>query len=288
MRRSLPHDWENAVAGWVRWLTVAGRSKRTINTRRGHVRAVARIVQTRAPAEVTTDHLILAFTLKDYSLEHRRAARVSLVQFFDYCVHNNITDHNPAADLPKVAEGKPRPKPAPEWLWEELIKTAPARELMMIRLAGEAGLRRDEISRVARDDVIWNGDGYSLIVNGKGGKQRIVPINNNLAEQIQRGNYSWIPQGVNTGFLFPSLDKWGNVLGNHLTADRVGRLISDLMPHGWSAHKLRHRYATKGFAGTKNLRAVQVALGHASVATTQRYTAVSEPDVRAVADAVAS
>lgn len=157
----------------------------------------------------------------------------------------------------------------------------------MVRLAGEAGLRRAEIAQVHRNDVIWDGDGWSLIVNGKGGKQRVVPINTSLAEQIQRGP-SWLGDHVGGGYLFPSIDRWGNVVADHLTADRVGRLISDLMPDGWSAHKLRHRYATRGFAGTKNLRAVQEALGHASVATTQRYTAVSSPEVREVAEAVVS
>jgi site-specific recombinase XerC len=48
---------------------------------------------------------------------------------------------------------------------------------------------------------------------------------------------------------------------------------------------LRHRFASRGYAGTGNLRAVQEALGHASIATTQRYTAVSRDDVRAVSEA---
>ncbi len=52
-------------------------------------------------------------------------------------------------------------------------------------------------------------------------------------------------------------------------------------------HKLRHRYASKGYAGTGNIRAVQEALGHASVATTQRYTAVTSREVRAVSEAAA-
>ena len=287
-RGKLPAAWEDAIGGWVKWMRVAGRSARTINTRRGHVQACARATATRHPAEVTIENLVLYYADRDYSLEHRRGARTSLIQFYQWCVTNGVTEHNPAEELPKVQQGSANPKPAPEWLWSDLLKSAPPRELLMVRLAGEVGLRREEIAKVSQDDVIWNGDGYSLIVHGKGGRQRVVPINDRLAEIIQRGRFSWIPPGVNTPHLFPSIDKWGNLVAPHLSADRVGRLISDLMPKGWSAHKLRHRYATKGFAGTKNLRAVQVALGHASVATTQRYVATSELDVRAVSEAAAS
>lgn len=286
MSRSLVSGWENAISGWARWLTVAGKAARTIRTRRGHVSALARLSNTRHPSDITLDLLVLLYSDHEYSLEHRRAARTSLCQFFDWCVANGVCEQNPAAGLPRVPEDSPKPRPAPEWLWKELLETAPPRELLMIRLAGEAGLRRQEICQVHRDDVQWDGDGYALRVRGKGGKQRVVPINDRLAEQVQRGPGEWVPDGCDTGFLFPSLDKWGNVIAPHLSADRVGRLISDLMPKGWSAHKLRHRYATRGYAGTRNLRAVQVALGHASVATTQRYTAVTEPEVRSVAEAV--
>lgn len=84
------------------------------------------------------------------------------------------------------------------------------------------------------------------------------------------------------GYLFS-----GQIDG-HISPGHVGVLLSRLMPAGWSMHKLRHRYATRGYAGTGNLRAVQEALGHASVATTQRYTAVSSAQVRAVTEAAAA
>jgi site-specific recombinase XerD len=84
------------------------------------------------------------------------------------------------------------------------------------------------------------------------------------------------------GYVFP-----GQIDG-HLSPDAVGRLVSRLMPRRWSMHKLRHRYATRGFNGTHNLLAVRDALGHASVATTQIYTAVTLADVRAVSEAAAT
>lgn len=282
----LPLLWHNAVEDWLQWMRLSGHSPRTRYTRRGHVRAVARKLQLRSPADVTGEHLIFLFSQEDWSLEHRRGMRTSLVQFFDHCMKSGVVRRNPASALPKMPESKPKPRPAPEWLWQELIDKAGPRELLMIRLAGEAGLRRAEIAQVHRDDVLWDGDGWALIVHGKGDKQRVVPINTALAEQIQRGPV-WLPEHLRHGHLFPSVDQWGNVVAKHLSPDRVGRLMSDLMPEGYTAHKLRHRYATRGFAGTKNLRAVQEALGHASVATTQRYVAVSSPEVRAVSVAVA-
>lgn len=281
----LPLPWEEAVNSWVMWLTASGVSKQTIHTRRGHVRAVARILHLRQPSEVMTEHLVALYATQGWSLEHRRGMRTSLNQFYGHCIKSDICQHNPAEGLPHIAESKGAPRPAPEWLWEELLGSAGPRELLMVRLAGEVGLRRAEIAQVQRDDVIWDGSGWSLIVHGKGDKQRCVPINDRLAEQLQK-RPAWIPDGIAFTYIFPSVDQWGNSVAPHVSPDRVGRLISDLMPIGWSAHKLRHRYATRGYAGTRNLRAVQEALGHASVATTQRYTATSAPELRAVSDAV--
>jgi integrase len=144
----------------------------------------------------------------------------------------------------------------------------------MALLAGEAGLRRAEVARAHCDDLLADIDGWSLVVHGKGGRQRVVPITERLAAEIQAAH--------SQGYLFP-----GHVDG-HISVPYVGQLISALMPPGYSMHKLRHRFATRGYAGTGNLRAVQEALGHASVATTQRYTAVAARDIRAVAEAAAN
>jgi len=141
------------------------------------------------------------------------------------------------------------------------------RERMMAQLAGNVGMRRSEVARCRREDLIHDGVGWSLIVHGKGDKQRMVPITDKLATEIME----FCPRG---GYLFP-----GNEDG-HLSAHYVGKLIGELMPPGWSMHKLRHRFATRGFAATGDLLAVRDALGHTSVATTQIYTAVSSDKVR--------
>lgn len=114
--------------------------------------------------------------------------------------------------------------------------------------------------------------GYSLRVRGKGEKVRVVPISSHLAGLILEHD----------GPAFP-----GQIDG-HLSAGYVSKLISRALPEGVTAHMLRHRFATKAYGASKNLRAVQELLGHASVATTQVYTAVDDDDLRTAAAAAAA
>lgn len=145
------------------------------------------------------------------------------------------------------------------------------REQMMVRLAGEIGMRRAEVACCHRNDLIHDGTAWALLVHGKGGKQRIVPIPDKLAADIRAF--------CGHGYLFPGKDH------GHLSPAHVGKLIGQLMPPGWSMHKLRHRFATRGLAATNDLLAVRDALGHTSVATTQIYTALADNKVRRVTEA---
>lgn len=267
----LPTDWEFAVTGWCEFLTAGGHSADTIRVRRAMVRRVAALSSTTAPEHLVDVDLVALCARQPWQTDHRRNVRASLMSFYDWCVWQRLVDTNPAAALPKVGESKPRPRPATDTIWSELLRRARPRERLMARLAAEAGLRRAEVAQVRTDDLIEDGSGPCLIVRGKGARQRVVPINHDLADTIR---------AMPPGFLFPNGD-------THLSPNCVGKLISGLMPAGWSMHKLRHRYASRGFAGTHNLVAVQRALGHASLATTQRYVAASTDEVRAVSESAA-
>lgn len=227
------------------------------------------------PRDVTGGDLLTILGRSGCSIEYRRGRRASLTSFYRWSLTEGIVDTDPTLTLPVVKTPSPAPKPATDEIWEALLAAADSRTLLMARLACEAGLRRAEVAQVHTDDLNAGIDGASLIVHGKGSKQRVVPITATLADAIDKA----CPCG---GFVFP-----GKIDG-HMSADCVGRLVSKVMPPGWSMHKLRHRFATRGYAGTHNLRAVQEALGHASVATTQRYTAVSLAEIRAVAEAAAN
>jgi integrase/recombinase XerC len=65
----------------------------------------------------------------------------------------------------------------------------------------------------------------------------------------------------------------------------VGEACSAALPDGWTLHCLRHRFATRAYAKTHDLRAVQLLLGHSSPAVTQCYVGVSGADLRSAMSA---
>lgn len=276
-RPPLSLAWENAIAGWVGHLTLRGLSPMTRQVQRDHVRYIARHSLTGGPEELTGRELAAMCAGMDWSADHRRGIRTSLLSFYGYCLTTGLATDNPAAALPKVKPPSPCPRPAPDDIWEALLAAAGPREQLMALLAGEAGLRRAEVAQVHRDDLLSGFSRPSLIVHGKGRKQRVVPINPVLAARIQGRCAELAAVPGWTGFVFP-----GHCDG-HINVVYVGQLISALMPPGWSMHRLRTRFGTRAYRGSRNLRAVQVLLGHASVATTERYCAVDDDEIRAAA-----
>ena len=63
----LPQAWETAISEWCGWLVVAGMSRLSIRTRRGHVRAAARLLAMQTPADVTTNNLVKLAEMQDWS-----------------------------------------------------------------------------------------------------------------------------------------------------------------------------------------------------------------------------
>jgi integrase len=140
---------------------------------------------------------------------------------------------------------------------------------IILRLAFELALRRGEIARIHRNDIVDMGGGPAVWIHGKGGKSRLIPLPVDLAREITRLS------ACRGGWLLP-----GDIDG-HMSAERVGKIASSVMEAPWTLHTLRHACATGMLAQGENLRVIQEVLGHASVATTQIYTAVTDQSIRA-------
>ena len=138
-------------------------------------------------------------------------------------------------------------------------------------MRAECGLRRGEIARVHSDDVVADSIGRSLIVRGKGEQSSAsCRCRTILATIVMDAR----------GYLFPGR------FGGHVEESYIGDHISHLLPDGYAAHSLRHRYATATYAATHDLFLVARLLGHASVETTQVYVAMPDTRLRAGFDAV--
>ncbi len=254
------------VEDYLRHIAGAGYRAATIRLRSEQLSLIARGLQG-SPEQVTAEQVLGWFGTRTWSAATRKTHREAALGFFRWAAKTGRIPQDFTADLPPLRLPKAQPRPAPDSVWNTALAAAEPRVALMLRLAGEAGLRRGEVAAVRSRDLI---DGPSLVVHGKGGKQRIVPLANDLAAAIRAAD----------GWVFPSRKGDG-----HLTAREVGHLVTEVLPSGWTMHTLRHRFATRAYRGSRNLRAVQQLLGHESVLTTERYTAVDDDEIRAAAAA---
>ena len=271
--KPVPADWQPLIAAFLRHLIAAGKPASTVQTRRHQLERLARAVHA-PPGSVTRDTITDFHAEQEWALDTRRGHRNAAVAFFTWAHTTGRLASNPAAGLPVVKASSPAPRPAPDRAVKVALETPSPRTRLMLRLACELGMRRAEVAQVCTQDIEDGIGGATLRVHGKGGKIRIIPISDDLALAVEAGAAGHTPGSARSGWLFPGADN------GHLSARWVGELCAAALPGGWTMHTLRHRFATRAYRGSRNLRAVQTLLGHASLATTQRYTAVDENEVR--------
>jgi len=277
-RAAAPGEWAVMINDYLTSLTAAGQAPQTIELRRNQLRKMARDLRC-APYHVTAETLMQWFgdPRHKWSSEMRRSYGGAVSRFFGWAYKTKRLPDYLGDALPKVRQQRGVPRPAPDHAWLAALGAADARVRLMLRLAGEAGLRRAEVARVHSQDLVEGVGGAQLLVHGKGGKQRVVPLSDSLAAEVRRGAAGHTSWALATGWLFP------DGFGGHLSPMWVGELVARALPEHWTMHTLRHRFASRAYRGSRNLRAVQVLLGHESIATTERYTAVNDDEVRAAA-----
>ncbi|MGH6927259.1 MAG: tyrosine recombinase XerC [Dongiaceae bacterium] len=159
------------------------------------------------------------------------------------------------------------------------------RDAAILALLYGCGLRLGEVLSLNRRDAppAQDGEIATLVVTGKGRKQRAVPVLPAVAAAI--GNYiAACPHGGDADApLFRGAR--GARLNPRLVQLRLQEMRARLgLPESATPHALRHSFATHLLAGGGDLRAIQELLGHASLSTTQRYTDVDAAALLAVYD----
>lgn len=269
-RISAPVPWRKNIEGWTDTLRAAGLSAQTIKSRRYKMVHLAALLMPSGPEDVTTEQIVQVFARQQWKPETRKAYRNTISSFFRWLHKSGRRSDDPSLDVPRVKKPHAHPRPCPDRYIAVAMEMATPSERLMIRLGAEYGLRRGEIARVHSDDVVADSAGRSLIVRGKGDKQRIVPLPDDLAGIIMDAR----------GYLFPGR------FGGHVEESYIGDHISRLLPDGYAAHTLRHRFATTAYAATHDLFVVAELLGHESVETTEHYVAMPDGRLREATAAV--
>ena len=267
---SAPVPWRESINGWTDTLRAAGLSAQTIKSRRYKMVHLAALLMPSGPEDVTTEQIVQVFARQQWKPETRKAYRNTISSFFRWLHKSGRRSDDPSLDVPRVKKPHAHPRPCPDRYIAVAMEMATSSERLMIRLGAECGLRRGEIAAVHSDDVVADSAGRSLIVRGKGDKQRIVPLPDDLAGIIMDAR----------GYLFPGR------FGGHVEESYIGDHISRLLPDGYAAHTLRHRFATTAYAATHDLFVVAELLGHESVETTEHYVAMPDGRLREATAAV--
>lgn len=222
-----------------------------------------------------------------------RARRLSAIkQLYRFCFEEGFRADNPAVQISGPGRDKRLPKTLSTEEVDRLLEAATAhgrspaereRNTCLMQLLYATGMRVSELVSLPLSSA--KGDPRMLLIRGKGGKERMVP----LSPPARAALRDWLKtreamedearvQGKSTStFLFPSRGKSG-----HLTRHAFYVLIKELAVEGGvspskvTPHTLRHAFATHLLANGADLRAIQTFLGHADVSTTEIYTHVLE------------
>ncbi|MEQ6247893.1 site-specific tyrosine recombinase XerD [Sulfitobacter sp. HNIBRBA3233] len=222
-----------------------------------------------------------------------RARRLSAIkQLYRFAFEEGLRSDNPAIQISGPGQDKRLPKVLSVEEVDRLLIAARetgrgtherVRNTCLMELLYATGMRVSEL--VGLPVSAARGDPRLLLILGKGGKERMVPLSPDARDALA----AWLSlrdaedaaaqarKQPASRFLFPSRGKAG-----HLTRHRFYMLIKEIAlaagvpPTKVTPHTLRHAFATHLLAGGADLRAIQTMLGHADVATTEIYTHVLE------------
>ncbi|CAL7959524.1 Tyrosine recombinase XerD [Alphaproteobacteria bacterium] len=220
-------------------------------------------------------------------------------QFFHFLMTEHIRGDNPTSniELPKRVRHLPKALSQQDIniLLEAVYKDNSVegiRNIAMLEILYATGMRISELVTLkmqmiecnAISKVILN----RLLIKGKGGKERIVLLNDTAVVVLQK--YLSVREylikssgGKKNDWLFPSLTK--NKRVTHMTRQRFGQILKALAmangidPSIVSPHKIRHSFASHMLQNGANLRIIQDLLGHASITSTQIYTKVYDDKI---------
>jgi integrase/recombinase XerD len=274
-------------------LAERGAAKNTIEAYRRDLVAVTEYLQPQALDTITsvglTDYLS---SIAEGGMSPRTSSRrlSALRQYFGFLVQEGIRTDNPTIKIDRPKLGRPLPKYLTEFEVDALLTAARLqrgrhgrRLTLIVELLYATGLRISELVTLPASAAKAQD---ALIIYGKGGKERLVPLGRQAISAMQSyekdRNSFYMSQG-DSPWLFPSRGK-----GGHISRRRVGQMLDELAVEAGievqkvSPHVLRHAFATHLLHNGADLRTVQELLGHEDLSTTEIYTHILDERMKSL------
>lgn len=286
-------DFASLMRRYFEYERGRGYVEGSLHVQRGHLQAFFAWCAERdltRPVDVTRTIIerYPRFVLRQPLATATMRRRISVVRgFFRFLVRQNLLLHNPASEIEIKRGGTPPlPKNILSAKEAELVLAVPdvdtltgIRDRAILETLYSTGLRRAEITKLSTIDVDKQ-RGYVMVREGKGKKDRVVPIGARALVWIEKYTADVRPSFVaanvadDDGALFLS-EKGTRISPNHLTDLARGYVERSGIGKAGACHLFRHTAATLMLEGGAEIRFIQAMLGHESIATTQIYTKVA-------------
>ena len=281
----------NLVEGYIEYLFAnKNLSKNTIQSYRDDLKKFISFIEHNDLKKLENNIIqnYVKFLSKNFSPKSHSRKLSSLKAFFNYLFDLKLVNKNPIADVdfPKITKTIPKFLSEKEifTLLERTYKDSSFKGLrmsVMMEILYATGIRISELVEIKNGDL--SEDFSSVLIKGKGGKQRVVPLFGKVKEVLKK--YLFEKKHFNTegSFLFPSNSKFG-----HITRHRFFQLLKKLSLECGinvskvSPHTIRHSFASHLLERGVDLRIIQESLGHKDISTTQIYTHIQSKKIRKI------
>tara|TARA_A100001011_G_scaffold378847_1_gene444091 strand:+ start:310 stop:1230 length:921 start_codon:yes stop_codon:yes gene_type:complete len=210
----------------------------------------------------------------------------SIKSFYNFLIKKKIIDYSPILNIksPKFKSSLPRPlsmnqiNKVLEFIIKNEKRWIAKRNLSIVLLMWGVGLRINEVLDLKLKDIL---DRNEIIVRGKGGKERILPIIEEIKNLLFMMLESMPVSIKKDDFIF--LGEKGKRLHPTIVQKEIRNIRRLLnLPENTTPHSFRHTFATQLLENMVDLRSIQELLGHKSLSSTQKYTAVDSKRVKKI------
>lgn len=251
-----------------------GRTGEQVRQRRRLLYRLADVCAPRSLFEATKQDVLEVLEQLSQRPKTRNYYLSRYAGFYRWAIAEDLCEADPTMKIQRAPQPRAVPRPVSEDQLGAALRAADPRMRVILCLAAFAGLRCKEIAGLRAEHLLESPDRI-LVVEGKGGHERIVPMNPAVRAAIEA--YGWPTSGP-----VVRRRRGGSRRGQHgadanLSSHRISDLVADYLRSvgiDATAHQLRHFFGTNVYQATRDILLTRDMMGHSTARTTEGYTRV--------------